>query len=62
VILAATFHGQLAAGTWTSQQAIQFRDAVTWAGITLTVIAATLVGWGIKRARQGDMADDPRQP
>ncbi len=52
-ILAALFSGDIATAHWTSQQRAEFQDAVTVAGLTLTVVAAVLVGWGIVRARHG---------
>jgi MFS family permease len=51
-ILAALFAGAIASSHWSAQQGSQFRDAVTIAGIALTVVAAALVGWGIARARR----------
>lgn len=50
-ILAALFTGDIATSSWTAQQTTQFREAVTIAALALTVVAATLVGWGIARAR-----------
>ncbi|GAA4991353.1 hypothetical protein GCM10025734_18680 [Kitasatospora paranensis] len=50
-ILAALFTGDIAASTWTTQQTAQFQQAVTVAGLTLTAVAAALVGWGIVRMR-----------
>jgi MFS family permease len=52
-ILAALFSGDIATAHWTSRQRAEFQDAVTVAGLTLTVVAAVLVGWGIVRARHG---------
>ncbi|GAB2597508.1 MFS transporter [Paractinoplanes abujensis] len=49
-ILAALFTGSLAAAHWSPQQTAQFEQAVTIAGLTLTVLAAALVGWGYLRA------------
>jgi MFS family permease len=51
-ILAAIFTGDIATSNWSTQQTTQFRDAVTIAGLTLTVVAATLVAWGIVRTRR----------
>jgi MFS family permease len=51
-ILAAIFTGDIATSNWSTQQTTQFRDAVTIAGCTLTVVAATLVGWGFVRTRR----------
>jgi len=50
-ILAALFSGDLAGSNWTAHQTSQFEQAVTIAGLTLTVISAALVGWAITRAR-----------
>jgi len=52
-ILAALFTGTIASAHWTSAQAAEFGDAVTIAGVTLTVLAGALVGWGIARSRRG---------
>jgi hypothetical protein len=51
-ILAALFAGDIATQNWSTQQTAQFREAVTIAGLTLTIVAATLVGWGIVRTRR----------
>jgi MFS family permease len=51
-ILAALFTGTIATSHWTAQQTAEFREAATIAGLTLTVVAAALVGWGIVRARR----------
>jgi MFS family permease len=50
-VIAAVFAGDIATAHWTAQQTAQFRDAVTIAGLALTAVAATLVGWGIVRSR-----------
>jgi MFS family permease len=50
-ILAAIFTGALATSNWSTRQTTQFHEAVTIAGCTLTVVAATLVAWGIVRTR-----------
>ena len=50
-ILAALFTGDVATSTWSAQQSAEFRETVTTAGLTLTAVAAALVGWGIVRAR-----------
>jgi MFS family permease len=50
-ILAAMFTGSIATSHWTTAQTTEFRDALTVAGLTLTVIAAALVAWGFMRAR-----------
>ncbi|MFI5587989.1 MFS transporter [Amycolatopsis sp. NPDC051758] len=51
-ILAALFTGDIATAHWSTQQTAEFRDAVTTAGVTLTAVAAALVGWGIVRSRR----------
>jgi MFS family permease len=50
-ILAALFTGNIASN-WSTQQTAEFREAVTIAGLALTVVAAALVGWGIVRTRR----------
>lgn len=50
-ILAALFPGDIAAGNWSTQQVGEFQQAVTIAGLGLTVMAAALVGWGFLRSR-----------
>ncbi|QNE20004.1 MFS transporter [Kribbella qitaiheensis] len=55
-ILAALFTGDIASSNWTTQQTSQFEEAVTIAGLTLTVVSGLLVGWAILRAR--GVADD----
>jgi MFS family permease len=52
-ILAALFTGDIAAARWGARQTAEFREAVTIAGLALTVVAAALVGWGIARTRRG---------
>ena len=52
-ILAALFTGSIAAPNWSAGQTAEFQQAVTIAGLTLTVVAAALVGWGIVRTRHG---------
>ncbi|SOD72585.1 MFS transporter [Jatrophihabitans sp. GAS493] len=52
-ILAARFSGDIASANWSTGQAAQFTSAVTIAGITLTIVSAALVGWGILRSRRG---------
>ena len=59
-ILAALFTGDIAAAHWSAAQSAEFGDAVTAAGVTLTVLAAALVGWGIARSR-GARHDVPPQ-
>jgi MFS family permease len=51
-ILAALFTGDIATAHWSGQQTAEFREAVTIAGVTLTAVAAALVGWGIVRSRR----------
>ena len=51
-ILAALFTGTITAPHWNAHQTAQFQNAVTIAGLTLTVIAAALVGWAILRTRR----------
>ncbi len=51
-ILAALFTGDIARSSWSVQQTAEFRETVTVAGLTLTAVAAALVGWGIVRARR----------
>jgi hypothetical protein len=50
-ILAALFPGTIAAAHWTAHQTAEFRAALTLAGLTLTVLAAALVAWGVLRSR-----------
>ena len=50
-ILAALFTGDIATSSWNARQTVAFREAVTFAGLVITVMAAALVGWGIVRAR-----------
>ncbi|MEU3510634.1 MFS transporter [Streptomyces longwoodensis] len=59
-ILATVFTGDLAGRHWTAGQAARFDEAVTRAGLALTVLAGALVGWGIARARRtADETDGP---
>lgn len=58
-VLAAMFAGSLTASAWTPVQTGQFHAAVTVAGITLTVLAAILVGWGFLRTRTADTIPTP---
>ena len=51
-ILAALFTGHIATSSWSAQQTAEFREAVTIASLSLTVVAAALVGWGIVRTRR----------
>ncbi|GAA1483295.1 MFS transporter [Brachybacterium fresconis] len=48
--LAAIFTGHLTASAWPTEQTAEFRLAVTWGGIALTVLAAGLVAFGMLRA------------
>ncbi|WP_312030399.1 MFS transporter [Actinomycetospora sp. TBRC 11914] len=50
-ILAALFTGSVAAPHWDATQAAEFSEAVTVAGVVLTVVAAALVGWAMLRTR-----------
>jgi MFS family permease len=50
-ILAALFTGDIATSSWSAQQTAEFREAITIAGLTLTVLAAALVGWGMSGRR-----------
>jgi MFS family permease len=50
-ILAVIFTGDIATSHWSAQQTAQFEQAVTIAGLTLTAVAAALVGWAILRTR-----------
>ncbi len=51
-ILAVLFTGDIATAHWSTQQAAEFQEAVTVAGLTLTAVAGTLVGWAIVRTRR----------
>ena len=57
-ILAALFTGDIATSNWSAQQTAEFREAVTIAGLVLTVVAAALVGWGFARARRASSPVD----
>ncbi|WP_326601060.1 hypothetical protein [Streptomyces sp. NBC_01800] len=50
-VLAALFTGDIATSNRSTQQTAQFQEAVTIAGLVLTVAAAALVGRGILRTR-----------
>lgn len=50
-ILAALVSGSIATTAWTPLRLAQFQEAITTAGITLTVVAAALVTFGIIRSR-----------
>jgi MFS family permease len=49
-ILAALFTGDIATSKWSGQQAVEFREAVSMAGLSLAVVAAALVAWGIRQS------------
>lgn len=51
-VLAALFTGDIAASRWSARQSAEFGEAVTVAGLALTLVAAALVGWGIVRTRR----------
>ena len=60
-VLAALFTGTVASPHWTPAQAAEFSEAVTVAGVVLTVLAAALVGWAMLRTRNAtpeDAAED----
>ncbi|SNY70385.1 Major Facilitator Superfamily protein [Paractinoplanes atraurantiacus] len=61
-ILAAMFTGPLTATPWTAGQTAEFHGALTAAGLTLTVVAAALVGWGILRGAGGRSSASPTRP
>ncbi len=48
--LAVIFTGHLTASAWSPDQSDEFRLAVTWGGIALTMLAAGLVAFGMLRA------------
>jgi hypothetical protein len=60
-ILAAVFTGSIATPEWSAAQTAQFEHAVTIAGLTLTVLAAALVGWGFLRGRQSVIREPGRR-
>jgi hypothetical protein len=51
-ILAAVFTGTLAAAHWSAAQSAQFQEAITLAGVVLTILAAALVALGMLRSRR----------
>jgi MFS family permease len=53
-ILAAIFTGTIAAPMWSAHQSEEFQQTVTIAGLTLTIVAAALVGWGIVRSNRAE--------
>jgi MFS family permease len=50
-ILAVLFTGTIATSNWSARQTAEFQEAVTIASLTLTVVAAVLVGWAYLRTR-----------
>jgi MFS family permease len=61
-ILAALFTGDIATSNWSTRQTAQFHEAVTIAGLTLTAVAAALVGWAILRTRSAAANDQASTP
>lgn len=51
-ILAALFAGSVAQANWTTGQTAQFQQAMTISALTLTLVAAALVGWGMVRTHR----------
>ncbi|MFI9810269.1 MFS transporter [Streptomyces sp. NPDC052301] len=51
-ILSALFTGEIATRRWSTGQTTAFHEAITWAGLALTVLTAALVRWGIMRGRR----------
>ena len=49
--IATLFGGDIATSNLNQQQSAQFRLSITFAGLTLTLVAVALVGWGIARTR-----------
>ncbi|WP_327268316.1 MFS transporter [Streptomyces sp. NBC_01218] len=58
-ILAALFTGDIATSHWSADRTAEFSEAVTLAGLLLTVSAGALVGWGIARSRRGTGTTTP---
>ncbi|WP_344416093.1 MFS transporter [Amycolatopsis minnesotensis] len=59
-IIAALFTGGgITTPDWSAGQAAEFREAVTYAGLVLTVVSAVLAGWAMLRARKA--ADFPER-
>jgi MFS family permease len=58
-LLAALFTGSLAATRWTTAQTVEFQAGIRIAAMTLTLVAAALVGFGIARSRPSQAAVDP---
>ncbi|MGC0363926.1 MFS family permease [Rhodococcus sp. 27YEA15] len=61
-ILAAMFTGSIAASNWSPHQTAEFRQAVTIAALTITLVAAALVGWAITRTRVASRAESRTTP
>jgi MFS family permease len=57
-ILAALFTGSIATPHWTDAQTAQFQSGTMVAGLTLTAVAAALVGYGFIRSRGGAGGSD----
>ncbi|GID26798.1 MFS transporter [Paractinoplanes brasiliensis] len=51
-VLAALFTGSLTTSQWSHEQTAEFEQAATVAGLTLTLVAAAFVAWGITRSRR----------
>jgi hypothetical protein len=60
-ILAALFTGDVATSGWSEEQTAEFREAVTIAGLALTVLAAALVIWGFLRVPSASSDERPAQ-
>lgn len=58
-ILAALVGGSITATTWTPAQSHSFQAAISVAGLTLTAVAAALVGLGAVRARRTTPSSTP---
>lgn len=50
-VLAALLTGAITTADWSPRQSAQFEEAITVAGLTLTVAAGALVGWALLRVR-----------
>jgi MFS family permease len=61
-ILAALVTGSIVAPDWSPTQVTQFQGALTVAGLTLTVVAAALVAFGLIRSRRGAAGQTPAVP
>jgi len=53
-VLAALFNGSIASTQWTAAQTGQFQLGVSIAGLSLSVVAAALVVFGVVRARRAE--------